>query len=160
MKLSEGLRTVFLVGVGAIAITGEKSKALIDELVKKGELTVEEGKILNEDMARKLNEKAEGLDEKVEKLKPENVARVFREAMADLDSMTKEARSALRAKLDELDAADEAAEEEGSGETETEEACGAEINLIPDEAPAEEEAPAVEIPIEEVSEEKAAEEEV
>ena len=47
MKLSEGLKTVFLAGVGAVAVTGEKSKQLIDDLVKRGELTVEEGKTLS-----------------------------------------------------------------------------------------------------------------
>ena len=59
MKLSDGLRTVFLAGVGAVAVTGEKAKKLVDDLVKKGELTVEEGKVLNEDIARKMGEKAE-----------------------------------------------------------------------------------------------------
>ena len=38
MKLSDGLRTVFLAGVGAVAVTGEKAKKLVDDLVKKGEL--------------------------------------------------------------------------------------------------------------------------
>ena len=57
MKLSDGLRTVFLAGVGAVAVTGEKAKKLVDDLVKKGELTVEEGKVLNEDITRKMGEK-------------------------------------------------------------------------------------------------------
>ena len=60
MKLSEGLKTVFLAGVGAVAVTGEKSKQLIDDLVKRGELTVEEGKTLNQDLAKKFNERTEG----------------------------------------------------------------------------------------------------
>ena len=32
MKLSDGLRTVFLAGIGAVAVTGEKSKKIIDDL--------------------------------------------------------------------------------------------------------------------------------
>lgn len=37
----DGLRKVFLAGVGALATTVEKSQEIVDDLVKKGELTVE-----------------------------------------------------------------------------------------------------------------------
>ena len=43
----DGLRKVFLAGVGALATTVEKSQEIVDDLVKKGELTVEQGKALN-----------------------------------------------------------------------------------------------------------------
>ena len=43
----DGLRKVFLAGVGALATTVEKSQEIVDALVKKGELTVEQGKALN-----------------------------------------------------------------------------------------------------------------
>ena len=33
MKLKDGLRTIFLAGVGAVAITGEKASVIIDDLV-------------------------------------------------------------------------------------------------------------------------------
>lgn len=36
-----------LAGIGAVAATKEKSEGILDELVKKGELTVEQGKVLN-----------------------------------------------------------------------------------------------------------------
>lgn len=49
----EGLHKVFLAGVGALATTSEKGKELIDNLVKKGELTVEQGKQLNAELSRK-----------------------------------------------------------------------------------------------------------
>lgn len=48
----EGLRKVFLAGVGALAATYEKSQEIVDELVKKGELTVEQGKALNTELKR------------------------------------------------------------------------------------------------------------
>lgn len=38
--LGEGLKKVFLAGVGAVALTAEKSKQIADQLVAKGELTV------------------------------------------------------------------------------------------------------------------------
>ena len=48
--LGENLKKVLLAGVGAVAVTAEKSKDLLDEMVKKGEITVEQGKVLNEEL--------------------------------------------------------------------------------------------------------------
>ena len=56
--LGEGIRKILLAGVGAVAIGAEKSQELIEELVKKGELTVEQGKILNEELTRKASKAA------------------------------------------------------------------------------------------------------
>lgn len=52
----DGLRKVFLAGVGALATTVEKSQEIVDDLVKKGELTVEQGKALNTELKRKAAE--------------------------------------------------------------------------------------------------------
>ena len=54
----EGVRRVFLAGVGAIATGAEKSQQIIEDLVKKGELTVEQGKQLNEELSRKATKAA------------------------------------------------------------------------------------------------------
>lgn len=54
--LGDGLRKVFLAGVGALATTVEKGQEIVDELVKKGELTVEQGKTLNTELKRKMAE--------------------------------------------------------------------------------------------------------
>ena len=43
-NFSDDLKKIFLAGVGAVAMTAEKSKEMIDQLVTKGELTVEQGK--------------------------------------------------------------------------------------------------------------------
>ncbi|WP_291527389.1 phasin family protein [Bifidobacterium sp. UBA744] len=56
LKFGEGLRKVFLAGVGALATGYEKGSELVDELVKKGELTVEQGKTLNEELKRTVKE--------------------------------------------------------------------------------------------------------
>ena len=40
-RLNEELKTLFLAGVGAAAVTAEKTKALVGELVEKGRLTVD-----------------------------------------------------------------------------------------------------------------------
>ena len=43
-------KKILLAGIGTVAVTAEKSKDVLDELVKKGELTVEQGKVLNEEL--------------------------------------------------------------------------------------------------------------
>ena len=55
----DGLHKVFLAGVGALATTAEKSQEIVDDLVKKGELTVEQGKALNTELKRKTAEAKE-----------------------------------------------------------------------------------------------------
>ena len=55
--LGEGLKKVFLAGVGAVALTAEKSKQIADQLVAKGGLTVEQGKVLNEELKRKATDR-------------------------------------------------------------------------------------------------------
>lgn len=62
----EGLRKVFLAGVGALATTVEKGQEIVDDLVKKGELTVEQGKALNTELKRKAQEVKEESEAKAE----------------------------------------------------------------------------------------------
>ena len=46
----ESVKKLLLAGIGAAATTAEKSKELLDDMVEKGELTVEQGKALNEEL--------------------------------------------------------------------------------------------------------------
>ena len=41
-KISDSMKKILLAGIGAAATTAEKSKEILDDLVKKGELTVEQ----------------------------------------------------------------------------------------------------------------------
>ena len=52
-KFEEGIRKALMAGIGIAAVTVEKSKDIIDEMVKKGEVTIEEGKKLKEEMKAK-----------------------------------------------------------------------------------------------------------
>ena len=56
MILTDSMKKIMLAGIGAVAVTAEKSKDIIDELVTKGELTVEQGKVLNEELKHKVKE--------------------------------------------------------------------------------------------------------
>ena len=55
-KLGESLKKLLLIGIGTAAVTAEKSKEVLDDLVKKGELTVEQGKVLNKDLKHNIKE--------------------------------------------------------------------------------------------------------
>ena len=55
-QLSDGVRKLILAGIGAVAATKEKSEVILDELVKKGELTVEQGKVLNEELKHNIKD--------------------------------------------------------------------------------------------------------
>jgi polyhydroxyalkanoate synthesis regulator phasin len=67
----EGLRKVFLAGVGALATGVEKSQEIVDDLVKKGEITVEQGKQLNTELKRKAQQAKSGAQATKDDDKPE-----------------------------------------------------------------------------------------
>lgn len=84
--LGENVKKLLLAGVGAAVTTVEKSKEILDDLVEKGELTVEQGKALNEELKHNIKktveenvkntEKAdpvEELDKLLEKMTPEQI---------------------------------------------------------------------------------------
>ena len=58
--VTEGIRKLVLASVGAVAMGAEKSQEVVEDLVKKGELTVEQGKTLNKELTRKAKEVIDG----------------------------------------------------------------------------------------------------
>lgn len=50
--MEELLKNIFFAGIGSLAITYEKSREIIDDLIKKGKITVEQGKEINEELKR------------------------------------------------------------------------------------------------------------
>ena len=60
-NLSDGFKDVFLAGIGAMAITGEKTKELVDQLIAKGELTVDQGKQINSELKHKAEDVAKSV---------------------------------------------------------------------------------------------------
>ena len=96
-SMNDDLKKIFLAGVGAIAVTSEKSKQMVDELVKKGELTLEQGKTLNEELKRNMKEK---IRERV------GTAPVDVQEIKDaIGSMSRQDLAEIRAKIAEIDAA-------------------------------------------------------
>lgn len=62
-NIGDGFKNIFLAGIGALAYTGEKGKEIIDQLVEKGEITMDQGRELNEELKRKAGETSANLRE-------------------------------------------------------------------------------------------------
>ena len=105
MDITEGLRKIFLAGVGAVATTGEAAKSLIDTLVEKGELTVEQGKALNEELKKSAKDK-------MNRHVTVHVVNEFKDVYSAVDKMSKEELESLKERLNELTAKKEEAAED------------------------------------------------
>ena len=102
-KFSDNIKKVILAGIGAVAGTAEKSKDLLDEMVEKGELTVEQGKVLNEELKHNIKKTVKETADKKEADKT-----VSDSDFSDLISrMTPEQLAALKEKLAEKETAGE-----------------------------------------------------
>lgn len=81
--LNEDLKKLLLAGIGAGAIAADKSKDVVDQLVKRGEITVEQGKVLNEELKHKISNtlgsnktKVDMMNERLEGLSEEELKQV------------------------------------------------------------------------------------
>lgn len=93
MDFGEGMKKVLLAGIGAMAATADSAKDIVEDLVKKGELTVEQGKVVNEELKHKAKEK---LKEHVSV----NVVRDYGDLMDAVDDMSEEDLDRLMEKID------------------------------------------------------------
>ena len=64
-RFTDGIKKVFLAGLGAVSIGADKSKEIMDILVKRGELTAEQAKSLSKEMAEQNRPQMQNLAEKV-----------------------------------------------------------------------------------------------
>ncbi len=97
-SLGDDLKKIMLAGIGAVAITSEKSMELIEELVKKGEVTVEQGKELNEELKRNVKNKVKDVvNEHIDVTVTNNFEKA--DIINNLDKLSKEERQAIKAKI-------------------------------------------------------------
>ncbi len=61
----ESLRKLGLLGIGAISITEEKVKQVVNELVEKGEMNKEEGKTLVHELLTEKRKQMQDFEEKI-----------------------------------------------------------------------------------------------
>ena len=103
-SFGENIKKLLLAGVGAVAVTAEKSKDLLDEMVEKGELTVEQGKVLNEELKHNIKKTVkENVNTGEKKTAAEEVSEL-------LDKMTPEQIAALKEQIEKKEAEDRADE--------------------------------------------------
>jgi len=99
----ETVKKMLYFGLGAAALSADKVRQLIDDLVSKGEMTAEEGKKLYDELSSKAEEERRNLNERIrtqirDMLKEVGVA--DRAQIALLESRVE----ALERKVDELSA--------------------------------------------------------
>ncbi|MBZ4665325.1 hypothetical protein [Mahella sp.] len=87
--MKDKLKKAFLIGIGAMAATGEKIDELVDELVAKGDVTAEEGKKI--------------LDQYKEKVKA-NQQDISSKAKEELSKMLDKMNLATKKDLEEIKA--------------------------------------------------------
>ena len=97
----ENVKKLLLAGIGAVAATAEKSSELLDEMVKKGELTVEQGKALNQELKHNIKKtvqektsdkeekKADDMDAFLEQMTPEQMEKLKENLAAMEESLEK-----------------------------------------------------------------------
>jgi len=61
----ESLRKLGLLGIGAVAITEEKIREVVNELVEKGEMSAEEGKTLVHELLTEKKKQMQDFEEKI-----------------------------------------------------------------------------------------------
>jgi polyhydroxyalkanoate synthesis regulator phasin len=117
MELGEGLKKILLVGIGTAAVTAEKSKEILDDLVKKGELTVEQGKVLNQELKHNIKSTVKTAADSVK----ENAARKNdqEELKATISKLTPEQLAAVKAQIEKMQAESAEKKEEAAEEAET-----------------------------------------
>ena len=118
-QITSGLRKLILAGIGAAAIAKEKGGEVLEALSKRGEVTVEQGKVLNEELKRNLKENVrenvETVKESVKESLKDNVHVhvIYPEddLMNAVDGMDEEQLAALKERIAARERAGKTAEE-------------------------------------------------
>lgn len=92
------MKKAFLAGVGAAAEGSEKADQLLKDLIQKGELTVEQGKALNQELKH-------NLDRRLHKEEKKDLS-------ALLKDLSQEDLRELKRKLDQIDPGEEKEEDD------------------------------------------------
>ncbi|WP_281673164.1 phasin family protein [Pseudoramibacter alactolyticus] len=100
INFGEELKKIVLAGVGAAAVTAEKAEQLINYCVEKGEITVEQGKVMNEELRRNVKDGMQTAKEKVQATKDRFQGKVsLNDLMKSVDNLSPEDLQALKDKI-------------------------------------------------------------
>lgn len=104
-QFGKALLNVAFAGVGAVSIAAEKASEVGKILIARGEIAVEQGRQYSEELHQKYQEAAQ--------------KRQDERFQATVDAMTAEEREALRRRLAQLDAEEEAVRQAAEAEADT-----------------------------------------
>ncbi|CAK7030507.1 hypothetical protein CIW83_01130 [Tissierella sp. P1] len=91
--MEDMLKKVFLAGIGTLALTYEKANEMVGTLVEKGKITVDQGKELNEELKRVINNKETTKNDKSD----------LKEILKELNLATKEDIANLELRINNLE---------------------------------------------------------
>ncbi|QGU93768.1 hypothetical protein GOM49_00175 [Clostridium bovifaecis] len=93
------IRNILLAGIGSAAYTYEKAAKLIDELVIKGKLTIDEGKELSQELKRNLKDKNKDSFDDTKPLTKKDM----RGLLCEMNLATREEIEDIKRRLDKLE---------------------------------------------------------
>ncbi len=94
--LTEGLRRFAMASVGAVSLTVEKSKEIIDQLAERGEATAAEGRVACDELQKKMSAQIEAF---TKKLKADYEAASFEQLMERCAALPAEQKARLIERL-------------------------------------------------------------
>jgi poly(hydroxyalkanoate) granule-associated protein len=105
--MSSEAKKIFLAGLGTAALTFEKAGEVVNDLIAKGKLSVEEGKELSQELKRNITEKGtetkENVKQKIDDIKP-ITKESLKEVLGEMDYATKADVLELKAMIEKLEA--------------------------------------------------------
>ncbi|MEH6941398.1 phasin family protein [Bacillus sp. JJ722] len=100
MSFNDEMKKVLLAGIGAVATTVEKSQDFVQTLITKGEITVEQGKVLNEELKRNMKDSIK--KDKINSASSPQKVKV-NSLINQLDDLSEEEIAAIKSKLAEME---------------------------------------------------------
>ncbi|NIA19648.1 MAG: hypothetical protein GWP07_04360 [Xanthomonadaceae bacterium] len=101
MEISTLARKFLLLGIGALSLTEERLEQIISDMVKKGEISRQEGRNLVQEMLEKINLEKDNISEKIKKEFDSLMNKVDVPKQSELNEL-KQKIAELEAKLDQL----------------------------------------------------------
>ena len=101
MEISTLARKFLLLGIGALSLTEERLEQIISGMVKKGEISRQEGRDLVQEMLKKIKQEKNNLSEKIKKEFDSLMDKVDVPKQSEINEL-KQRVAELEAKLEQL----------------------------------------------------------
>jgi len=95
----DDLKNILLAGIGTAAYSYEKACEIVNTMVKKGQLSVDQGKELSQELKKTLNDTAEKTNDKTKSLTREDMIDVLKQ----MNFATKDEVADIKERLEKLE---------------------------------------------------------